>query len=151
MSQNEVDRSTRHQAPPAAIEELKLLQAFIGKSDDISLKIKGWSITLSTAYIIALATGKLTNGHLTLLALLVPLLFLWLDVVFRVAQNRAIRRSSCIEEAIRGEREYDGPRIAKTLSQPNNLREQWQALNNVRMHIPYSIQIVALALAGSLS
>lgn len=122
-----------------ALEELKVLADIISRHDEISLKIKGWCTTLVTGFLVAMFSGTI-QAPLNVSGLLVAVIiviFLWIDVVFRVAEDRAINRQGEVEKALRGEVQYDGPKIKWSLSTPNTFRDQLRSLNNNRIYLPY--------------
>ena len=131
-----------------AIEELKILFSIISRHDDLSFKIKKWAITINSALIIGIASGKITeyiaNNYLILFLPVLPLIFLWIDVIHRVAMDRAIKRQADVEECVRNNNNYDGPKIDMTLSKPNSFKDQMKALNNVRMYFIYLILVISI-------
>lgn len=124
-----------------ALDELRILQGIVARHDDISFKIKGWCVTLITGIMLALKSGNfaVSTKSSLILAFGISLLFLWVDVVYRVAEDRAIDRSDEIEKLMRDESEYDGPKIVMTLRKPNTLSDQYKSLKNVRIYLPYLI------------
>ena len=70
-------------------------------------------------------------------------LFFWLEVVHRVAENRAMERCEDVELFVRGGTPtYGGPLIGKSLAQPNSLRDQLEAADNLRIYLPYLVLII---------
>ena len=131
-----------------ALEELKILQQIVARHDDLSFKIKGWCVTLVTAIILAIKSDKYSISVSSGLSLLfgISLLFLWIDVIYRVAEDRAISRSRQVERLIRDHIVYDGPKIAESLSVKTTFMNQMRSLNNIRIYVPYiSISIIVLA------
>ncbi len=131
-----------------ALEELKILQEIIARHDDISFKIKGWCVTLITAIILAIKSGKFSISVSSGLVLLggISILFLWVDIIYRVAEDRAISRSREVERLIRDHIVYDGPQIAESLSVKTTFMDQMSSLNNIRIYVPYiAISIIVLA------
>lgn len=134
-----------------AIDEMKILRDIAKHQEDQRLKIKGWLITLVTALSIAYLTKKLSISALQYvgLSLLLSVLFLWLDVVFKVAQNRALKRCADVENYLRvGAGNFDGPLISVTLSKANTCSEQLAALNNVRVYGVYVLLAISVSIIG---
>jgi hypothetical protein len=132
-----------------ALEELKLLQAVIHKQDDARSHIVGWSVAVVVALTVAYLSDKgLTGKTYCFLGTVVVLLFLWLDVVHKVAQDRAISRVKAIEKSIRTGTYYIGPCIAGTLTRPNTLYEQCLAARNVRVWAPYATLFLTVLLVS---
>lgn len=131
-----------------ALEEIKILQAIVIKHDDIRSTIINWNVGLITALCVAFLSGKsgLDRIDFFLIGVAIILLFFWLDVVYKIAQNRAIRRSAEIEDQIRCGTTYDGPIIGKSLTQPNTASEQMNAARNVRVWFPFLALLVLVAL-----
>ncbi len=122
-----------------ALEELKLVQAIINTQEQIRLKIMGWGVATVSAISVAYLSEKLdlpSNSYLAL-SLVIIGIFLWLDTVHRVAVDRAIERSGEIEECLRKEATYDGPKIGKSISVKNGIPYQLRSLKNVRVYGPY--------------
>lgn len=129
--------------PPMALEELKVLQAVISKHDDLRSQLLGWCVALITGLSVAHLSKPLqvdSVGFLSL-SLAIVLLFLWVGITYKVAQDRAIERVRQIEVQIRTQSPYDGPLISESLSRPNLFSDQCSALKNVRVWGPF----VALA------
>ncbi len=127
-----------------AMEELKLLQNVIGRQEDFRMKIKSWAVTLVSAVSIAFLSGKINISSKSYIIMSVGIIvsFCWTDVIYRVAQNRAMKRSGNVESYLRGEVEYSGPKIGSSLSIPNTLSEQFGAFNNVRTYSVYLILVI---------
>jgi len=124
-----------------AFDEIKILNDIIGIQEDVRQKIRNWTIILISGVSIAFLSKKIDLGpyHYLAVCYSILLLFLWADVIHRVAQSRAIRRSIDVEKALGDGGQYDGPKIATSLSVSSNLREQWRAFNNVRVYSIYLI------------
>jgi hypothetical protein len=128
-----------------AKDELKILQDIIARHDDISFKIKSWCITLNIGILAAFYGINSTEAIKIPLFLIFPCLilidifFLWIDAVYRVAMNRAMKRSATIEKQLRKNKLKKYPKINKTFNKPNKLRDQFLALKNIRVTAPYII------------
>jgi hypothetical protein len=96
-----------------AFEELRSLNDKISFQEEARAKVKNWAIGLITAISIAFLSDKVAfsrRGYLTI-SIGITILFLWLDIVHRVAQDRAIMRADQVERYLREGTGYDGPRI----------------------------------------
>lgn len=100
-----------------AMSELQLVQQVIQQHTELRNRIVAWSVTLNTAVIVALSsqTVHLPKERFLFVALMITLVFFWLDTVHKVTENRAIDRSNAIESCLRGEGSYDGPQIGRSL------------------------------------
>jgi hypothetical protein len=101
------------------IEELKMLQQIIGRYDDHEIKIRSWLLGLLVALSIARYSEKIhmPGAWLGYLASGLVVLFLFIEVIHRIPKRKAIDRVAEVERAIRGECDYDGPRINEKLTQ----------------------------------
>jgi len=124
-----------------ALEELKLVQAIITNQELVRLKIMGWGVAATIAISVAYLSEKIDLPALSYLMLSVIIIgiFLWLDTVHRVAVDRAIERSGEIEECLRKEKAYDGPKIGQSISVKNGIPYQLRSLKNVRVYGPYLV------------
>ena len=106
-----------------ALEELKIFQKTISDHEDVFLKIRGWSITLVSAISVGYLSDRISISYFeyVFLSLMIVVFFSWSEAIHRVAQTRAKNRSGEIEQAIRGEIEYNGPSIRATFTQGNTL------------------------------
>ena len=135
------------EAEMIALEELKLVQSIIHTQEQMRFKVVGWCIATITGLSVAYLSEKLDLPHTSyfVLSILIILIFLWLDTVHRVAVDRAIMRSGEIEKALRGEAEYDGPKIGESLSLKNGILYQLRSLKNVRVYGPYLALLFAVS------
>lgn len=136
-----------------ALEELRMLQDIIARHDEISFKLKGWCITLNIGVLAALYgvnEGKTIdiNPVVVFVCLFLAILFfLWLDAIYRVAMDRAIQRTAKIEKQIRKNNFGEYPKINIALGRPNRIRDQINAINNIRVIAPYLIIVIIDLLA----
>lgn len=133
-----------------ALEELKLLQGIAQNQEELRFKIRGWCLALVTALSVAFLSEriKFSGGQYIFVSCLILVLFLWLDVLYRVAQDRAFARKKVVEEYLRGIGEYSGPLIRDSLSGPNSVEEQCVSLNNIRVYGPYVFLFVIVLSVG---
>lgn len=134
-----------------ALEELKILREIAQNQEELRFKIRGWCTALITALSVAFLSKeiKFSGGQFFLISSVVLFLFLWLDVLYRVAQDRAYTRSNIVESFLRGEEEkYEGPKIGSSLSMPNNRVDQLKSLNNIRVYSPYIPLLVLVIIIG---
>ena len=134
-----------------AVEELKLVQTIIQHQGDVGLRIKSWCITLVAVLGAArlntdtsISASAFVLGATSLIAV-----FLWLDAMHRVPQDRAILRSEEIERYLREEDgPYDGPAIGRSLQLANSPTAQLKAANNVRVWGPYAALFAVVVVVG---
>ncbi len=136
-----------------ALEEYKLLQSIAEAQETLRFKIRGWCVALITALSVAVLSQKIhfSGGQFLSLASVIVLMFLWLDVLYRVAQDRALDRAKVVEKSLQGLIEYDGPKIRDKLSVQNSLADQVHALKNVRIYGPYLLLSAIIILVAQLS
>jgi hypothetical protein len=129
-----------------AFEELKILKEIIFLQEEARAKIKSWAVGLVSAITVTFVSERISLSWEEYLLICggILALFLWMDVIHRVAEDRAIKRSSEIEVILRDRsKQYDGPKISISVSIPNKFSEQRKALLNVRVYSPYAV-IMAL-------
>lgn len=133
-----------------ALEELKLLLDIAQGQEELRFKIRGWCIALVTAFSVAFLSEKIkfSGCQFILISSLILVLFLWLDVLYRVAQDRAFKRSKVVEENLRGIGNYSGPLIGEYLSVPNSAKDQVVSLKNIRVYGPYVLLLVIVVSIG---
>jgi hypothetical protein len=124
-----------------ALEELKILQSIIARQENNCMKLRGWAIGLVTALTVVFTSKDtlIVKSEYILLACIMIALFLWLEVIYAVAGNRAIKRSIEVEEIIPKATGYKGPKIGANLKRKNTFRSQLDAFNNVRIYVPYAV------------
>ena len=136
-----------------ALEEFKLLQGIAEAQETLRFKIRSWCVALITALSVAVLSQKIQFSvcQFLLIATVIMLMFLWLDVLYRVAQDWALRRAKLVEESLRGLIKYDGPKVRESLSAPNSVADQVLSLNNVRVYGPYLLLLVILVVVAAYS
>jgi hypothetical protein len=99
-----------------ALEEFKLLQATVARQEGIRFQIRSWNIALLTALTVSFVASNspISKGKYLVASIGLAILFLWLEVIHRVAEDRALRRSAVVEAALRDEIPYDGPQIGES-------------------------------------
>lgn len=129
-----------------ALEELKIIQDVIYDQEAIRFKIKGWAVALITAISIAFLSKKINFSSTEYLftSVGIVLLFFWTDVIHRIAQDRAQKRALNIERFLRGETEYDGPKVSISLSRDNTIKDMLRSAKNVRVYFPYLVLLFIL-------
>ncbi|SAL32911.1 hypothetical protein [Caballeronia humi] len=115
---NAPDTQSASKSDERAMEEWRQLQAIIGRYDGFDFSIRGWLLVLVGAAMTAhFSKGSpISTGLFVLLALTAIIALLMSELSIRVVKRRAINRVFVIEEALRKEADYDGPRISLTLS-----------------------------------
>ena len=111
------------------------------------LQVRFAAVAVATAVSVAFLSGTtlISGNSFLVLGGAIVFAFLWLDVVHRVAQDRAMARSREVEKVLRTEQApCDGPLIGERLSAPNRLRDQLSAVANVRVYGPYLVLAAAL-------
>ena len=106
-------------APDArAMEEMRILQGVIKRAEQQEFQVRGWLLVMLSALLAALYSEKSklngimfggVSGQLTLF-------FANAELITRIVKRKAIRRVARVEAALRGDGQYDGPMIAKSLS-----------------------------------
>lgn len=133
------------------LKELELLQSIIARQENARLTIRNWFIGFITALVVSYLSNSISIPTSTFLSIgtVLILMFYWTELVYRVAEKRAIVRSNEIEMQLRDMESYDGPKIGLSLGRPNRLRDQILEIpNNVRISGPYlTILILVLLIA----
>ena len=136
-----------------AVEELKLAQAAIHKQDDLRFKIIGWCVIFFTGLTVAFLSEDMPVGKSIYLVVgaVGIVAFGILDVLHKVAQDRAIKRYQCIEEGLRTVCTYDGPCLGDRLAEKVTPSALWKASKNARVFGPYlalAFSLCVIALVG---
>lgn len=128
-----------------AIEEFKLFQAIIARQDDISFKIKGLCVTLHVGILALLYNSKINSLleskyiFFSIMLFMILVFFIWIEAIHRVAMDRALERSAEIEKEIRTNDLKEYPKIGLSLGRNNTPKDQFHAMNQIRLWSPYSI------------
>lgn len=133
-----------------AFEELKIFQKIIHTHDAIFDRIRNWCITLVSAISVGYLSDSITISifQYVFIATLIVIFFAWSEAIHRVAQTRALKRSSDIEMAIRGDTDYIGPQIRNSLQQGNKLSDQIKVIRRPRFYITYVSMIFIILILG---
>lgn len=133
-----------------ALEELRLLQEIIKHQEELRAQLTNWAVGLIGAVTVAFLSTEISLSRFQFLFVGCTLVFasFWMNVIYRVAQNRAIVRGIRVEHYLREGNAYDGPRIGASLAVRNSVGEQLRAAANIRMYAPYSI-LLAFLIAAS--
>lgn len=104
-----------------ALAEFTALQDFISRQEDLRFKARSVTTALVTGLALARASQGVGLGAAEFLVLtLGVLVFGWMtEALYNAAEHTAIKRSREVEEALRGERTYDGPLLGKSLQDAN--------------------------------
>ncbi|HBY02154.1 MAG TPA: hypothetical protein DEG92_06430 [Rikenellaceae bacterium] len=132
-----------------ALKEYEFLQNIIARQESIRLTIRNWLFGLVTGLIIAFYSNDfiLSQWQFTLLSIFLILMFYWTELLHRVAEYRAMVRSTEVEEILRSGTSYDGPKIGKSLDKRNTIKDQIaQIPNNPRIYIPYITLLFIISL-----
>ena len=129
------------------LEEWKLCQAVISQLEGAIYRRQGWFFALITALVVALLKDNplLTRSHFTVLSLGFVGVFYMAEIIQRVPHYRAICRSHAIETCLRGEGDYDGPILSKTLGEGQSWRDFFAFFYRIRIWAPY-VAIIAVIL-----
>ena len=146
MKNSQEDRNT------ILLKEYEFLQNIIARQENTRLTIRNWFMGFITALSIAYLSNSVSipkNGFL-LVSVVLILLFYWTELVYRVAEKRAMIRSDEVEKYLREGTEYDGPKIGLSLGKSNRFSDQLKEIpTNIRISGPYvviSILILLIAL-----
>ena len=138
-----------------ALEEMKQLQTIIARCESEAFQIRGWLLVLIGALVAAILKNLPPMLFLLLSVVMIPV-FASMELVTRGPKRRAIQRVGKVEEALRGERAYDGPVIQATLSR--SVHGRWSfAFSELRIVNFWAFYgallviatIVALSISGS--
>ena len=131
-----------------ALEEWRQLEAKVTRHANLAFQTRGWMFGLLTALQIAAhtKTAVLTPREVFCASGLVVIMFLFMELIQRISQSEAIGRSSEVEEALRAERSYDGPRISLSMSMGGSPRMYFRQLTNQIVWIPYTAVLSLISL-----
>ena len=101
-----------------ALEELRQLEAAIGRFDQLEFQLRAWLFVLLVGLVAGLLSerSKLTKADFRALAPAIVGLFSLVELVHRIPKRKAIYRVNKVERALRGEIKYDGPKIGASLT-----------------------------------
>ncbi|MCI0639078.1 MAG: hypothetical protein L0Y72_26650 [Gemmataceae bacterium] len=128
-----------------ALEELKELQAIIGRYDEHAFKIRNWATAIAGAIVVASVTLHI---HLLLTILFgivaIPAVF-FVELLHRGPQRHAIERVRVIEAYLRDQnhKTYDGPLICESLGEKWTL---WDMLKEAKIHFNWLSYVILFAL-----
>ena len=92
-----------HKLTNTLLEEYRIIQNKIDKIGEFEFKVRGWTITLESALIISLMTGRIPLGlswYLFLLMVIIVLIFQFLEEKQREIKRALVSRVFIIEKAI---------------------------------------------------
>lgn len=142
--------------PPIALDELRILAGVIERKEAVRLRQRNWAITVVSGLSIAFLSdsAEIRTGAYVAVALATIAIFWLMETVYQHVEDRAIRRSRDLEEALREGRQYDGPLISESLS-PRSVGEQLRYVARTffapRVASPYAALtaiVVAVAIAA---
>ncbi len=131
-----------------AEKELELLQSIVNQWVGFSFKIRGWLLALITGLTVGYLSGKIEFGGVVYLAISASLIacFWIIDQSQRVVAGLAIKRMQHIEELLRSDHPYDGPRITESLLPALKplfvLKEVFKASFQALSFIPYFVLLL---------
>lgn len=131
-----------------AIEELKLLEDKISRHANLAFQNRGWLFALLTALVIGLfdEKDKISSLNFLLISLILTCTFFFMELIQRIPQRQAMARAKEIEEILRNERNYDGPKISISLTLGGKPSDYLKSVSAVVL-IPYiSIIIIIISL-----
>jgi hypothetical protein len=94
------------------------LQAIITRIEQQEFQIRGWLLLILSALLAAVYSEKikLNRAAFGSVSALLTVFFAFAELVVRVPKRKAIWRVDDVEEALRGEKPYDGPRITASIA-----------------------------------
>jgi len=134
------------------IEEWKQLEGIIRLRWEFVFKIRGWLLALLTALTVALYSGHIPISRHWFLVIIyaIIIMFLWLEQVQVIIARRAIKRKEYVEMVLRGEAEYDGPKVTTELMPTGRfgilIREILSEVKNAMVIIPTILLIIVMTL-----
>lgn len=101
-----------------ALEELKLLQEVIGRHENHAMRVKGLLFVIIAGLTAATYAEGMrgSRGWMFAGAIVLTLLFMVWELYHRAISQQAITRAGAVESQLRGEADYDGPKIGHSLS-----------------------------------
>jgi len=132
-----------------ALEEIKLLQEVIGRHEGHAMRVKGLFFVIIAGLTAAIYAEGLSGSRLLMFSgtIVLTLLFMVWELYHRAISQHAITRAGEVEEQLRQQAEYDGPKIGFSLRNrigpAELLAEAWRPWN-------WSSLIVVLSSLGFL-
>lgn len=127
------------------LKELDILASIIGIEEEIRAKFKGWYIVLLAGFSLAILSKTiiLTNDFfIVIIPLFLTFSFWLLEGVYRVAEDRAIKRSATLEGEIKNPERFNSPNIATSLGIENTFSDILRTLWKKRIYGLYLLGIV---------
>jgi hypothetical protein len=138
-------------ADEMAIEEWKALSSLIERLENNEFQMRNWLLGLLTGLAVVMFSEKILLPWQAFLGIgvIVVAIFMLMDLVHRMPKRYAIIRSKEVERCLRGELEYDGPR----LTSPSILSKRpgkWKEFRRMWENTPYKflLLLVVLLVAG---
>jgi hypothetical protein len=131
------------------LKELEFLQGVIARQENARLTIRNWYMGFITVLVVAFFSKEISMNKNAFISIgsTLTLLFYWTELVYRVAEKRAMVRSNEVEGKLRESENYDGPKIGVSLGRPNTIKDQLKEVpNNVRISGPYLVMLIMLLL-----
>lgn len=137
-------------ADPRAMAEWSRLESIVSRQSELAFKTRSWLIALLTALLIGVFTGRISiAGHAYwVISYGLAVSFFLMEAIQRVPQSQALRRIARIEEHLRGERDYDGPRICIDLPLRLRVLDLLQEARTHIMWLPYLMIAIVVFLFG---
>lgn len=136
------------------MEEWKQLETIIGRYEGQEFQVRGWLFVLLGVLGAALFAEKPKFSGTIFIVAGVGLVVVYcsMEIVLRIPKRRAYSRVERIEEALRGEIAYDGPRISQTLdSKKVSMNVIWRELRKTRVWFFYVSIVAVIAILGIIS
>ncbi len=98
-------------------KELEIAQTLIARQESNRHQFRNWYVGILTALLIAFASKEITieKNQFLILSGIITLIFYILEFGFGASEGRIINRSNELEEILRTNGEYDGPKIGLSL------------------------------------
>jgi len=105
-----------------ALAEYNHLENIITNYSDKFYRIRNWLLVILSGLMVGFYTEKISVDKCDLWygSLLFIILFYFMEIIQRVVQKKAMIRVAHVEKCLKGEEEYDGPKITESLKISEN-------------------------------
>jgi hypothetical protein len=128
------------------LTEYKILQDLITRLENNEFKIRGWLFTIITGLSLAYFSKNIminAIGYL-IVSIFCIMMFLVYELLHRIPKMKAFHRVKCLEDIIKKEGNYKGPKLYQSLTGKRSLNEMLKEFKKVQIWLPYLMIIIII-------